>query len=104
MTSNLLEAGVLPSLIMRGHVVRRCQQRGIDAETVHILYKYGKRTRRGDGFSYSATHGTHEKAAIALGSRRYGEISHQIGGCYIVVAADQPVVKTAAWRRQRLRQ
>ena len=68
-----------------------------------MLYKYGKRTRRGDGYSFWATRRTHEKAKEELGSQRYGEIAHQIAGCYIVTLADEPVVKTAAWKRQRLK-
>ena len=90
-------------LAIRGHVRKRCQQRGIDEETIHMLYRHGKRTRKGDGFSFSATRETHERAQNELGSRRYGEIAHQIGGCYIVVTADLTSLKTVAWRRRRLR-
>jgi len=68
-----------------------------------MLYRYGKRVRRGDGYSFWATRKTHEKAEQELGSKRYGEIAHQIAGCYIVVLANQPVVKTVAWKEQRLR-
>lgn len=68
-----------------------------------MLHKYGKRRRRGDGYSFWAARKTHQKAEEELGSKRYGEIAHQITGCYIVVLADEPVVKTAAWKTNRLK-
>ena len=91
------------NLVIQGHVVRRCQQRGIAEDTVRMLHRYGKKVRRGDGYSFWATRKTHEKAEQELGSRRYGEIARQIAECYIVTLAGEPVVKTAAWKRQRLR-
>ena len=68
-----------------------------------MLYKYGRKVRRGDGYSFWATHKTHEQAEQELGSKRYGEITHQIAGCYIVALADEPVVKTVAWKKKRLK-
>ncbi len=68
-----------------------------------MLHKYGKKVRRGDGYSYWATRRAHRKAEEELGSKRYGEIANQIAGCYIVVLADERVVKTAAWKKNRLK-
>ncbi len=84
------------------HAAKRCQQRGISQDAVHVLYRYGKRQHTYDGgVSYAMDKKTRRTAKKDMGETAYRRIESQLDS-YIIVKLNGVLV-TAAHRLERLR-